>query len=153
MCDAFRHDMKVARRLSQKLLSPENAAIRGHIAAILRLNFKKQKKKLSRSDSGVDWSRQKLTIAEQQYRCFLYLRLKYGRIPPTETIDEFWHAHILDTEKYFADSNRIFGRYEHHYPYRGLEGKRDEKRWLKSFSRAQELYKKEFGEIMFEIDY
>jgi len=73
--------------------------------------------------------------------------------PPTETIDEFWHAHILDTEKYFADSNRIFGRYEHHYPYRGLDGRGDEKRWLKSFARAQELYRKEFGDILYEIDY
>jgi len=153
MCDAFRHDMKVARRLGQKSQDPENAAIRKQIAAILRLNFKKQKLKLSRTDSGLDWSKQRLAVAERQYKCFLYLRLKYGRIPPTETIDEFWHAHILDTEKYFADSNRIFGRYEHHYPYRGLDGRGDEKRWLKSFARAQELYRKEFGDILYEIDY
>jgi hypothetical protein len=59
----------------------------------------------------------------------------------------------LDTEKYFTDTALIFGRYEHHYPYRGLEGIRDEKRWLRSFSRAQELYKKEFGDILYEIDY
>jgi len=153
MCDAFKHDMKIAQRLCQKPTEPENSAFTSQVISIIQLNFKKQKMKLSRSDSGLGWSKQRLAIAEQQYRCFLYLRLKYGRLPPTETIDEFWHAHILDTEKYFADTALIFGRYEHHYPYRGLEGKRDEKRWLKSFSRAQELYKKEFGDILYEIDY
>jgi hypothetical protein len=153
MWDAFKHDMKVARRLNNKPADPDNSAIRAQIHSIVGLNFKKQRKKLSRSDSGLGWSKQKLAIAEQQYKCFLYLRLKYGRLPPTETIDEFWHAHILDTEKYFADTALIFGRYEHHYPYRGLEGKRDEKRWLESFRRAQELYEREFGDILYEIDY
>ena len=153
MCDAFKHDMKVARRLNQKPAHPDNSAIRAQVSSIIRLNFKKQKKKLLRPDSGLGWSLQRLVIAERQYKCFPYLRLKYGRLPPTETIDEFWHAHILDTEKYIGDTALIFGRYEHHYPYRGLEGKRDEKRWLRSFSRAQELYKKEFGDILYEIDY
>ena len=145
--------MRVARRLNQKPADPANVAIRLQVRSIIRLSLKKQKKKLSRPDSGLGWSSQRLDIAERQYKCFLYLRLKYGRLPPTETIDEFWHAHILDTEKYIADTALIFGRYEHHYPYRGLEGKRDEKRWLESFQRAQELYEKEFGDILYEIDY
>jgi hypothetical protein len=153
MSAEFQQDMKVARRLDLKWHERQNRQIRQQIIAIIKLNFRKQKRKLARADSSLGWSKERLAIAEQQYKCFLYLRLKYGKLPPTETIDVFWHAHILDTEKYFADTARIFGRYEHHYPYFGLEGKRDERRWRNSFKRVQELYKNEFGDILYEIEY
>ena len=45
------------------------------------------------------------------------------RIVPTLTIDEFWHAHILDTRAYMADCKALFGKYMHHYPYSGLKGR------------------------------
>lgn len=39
---------------------------------------------------------------------------------PTKEIDIIWHHHILDTQKYHVDCDRIFGRYLHHFPYSGI---------------------------------
>ena len=60
---------------------------------------------------------------EQFYRQFLALKLVYPKrtISPTVTIDEFWHAHILDTHAYMADCKALFGHYLHHYPYSGMK--------------------------------
>lgn len=44
---------------------------------------------------------------------------------PTKAIDIVWHHHILDTQKYFSDTEKLFGRYLHHYPYSGVFGDRD----------------------------
>jgi hypothetical protein len=35
---------------------------------------------------------------------------------PDEAIDAVWHAHILDTQAYIRDCERLFGRYLHHVP-------------------------------------
>lgn len=34
----------------------------------------------------------------------------------SDTIDPFWHAHILHTKRYFAFGEKIFGQYIHHTP-------------------------------------
>ncbi len=34
-----------------------------------------------------------------------------------DDLDQFWHQHILDTPKYAADCNRLFGRMIHHNPH------------------------------------
>jgi hypothetical protein len=36
--------------------------------------------------------------------------------PPSQDVDEFWHTHILDTEKYAGDCGSYFGRFIHHHP-------------------------------------
>ena len=52
------------------------------------------------------------------YKSFLWLKINYPHqtLSPTEIIDSFWHEHILDTRKYFADCNTLFGEYMHHTP-------------------------------------
>ncbi len=52
------------------------------------------------------------------YKSFLWLKISYPHLnlSPTEIIDSFWHEHILDTQKYFADCNALFGGYMHHTP-------------------------------------
>lgn len=84
------------------------------------------------------------------YRNFLYLNKKYqqqlGALPPSEDIDEFWHNHILDTEKYERDCHAIFGRFFHHYPYLGIDDKTNLDDLYRAFSTTQNLYLKEFGE-------
>lgn len=55
---------------------------------------------------------------EWEYRAYLYLTeiIHDVRIAPTLDIDELWHAHILDTEKYAQDCNAAFGNFRHHRP-------------------------------------
>jgi hypothetical protein len=75
------------------------------------------------------WSIDKIDMIENEYKAFLSLAgesSKYNfRIVPSKDIDEFWHQHILDTEKYIKDCIDIFGRVIHHFPYSGLLGDDD----------------------------
>src|SRR5580658_6317536 len=70
-----------------------------------------------------------LTLAEADqdiglYRCFLKLCVLYPGVSvvPTRAIDRVWHAHMLDTAKYRADCQLVFGRFLDHFPYAGLRG-------------------------------
>ncbi len=68
------------------------------------------------------WSANTIAEGEHLYRRYLALKMVYPEkvLRPTPLIDEFWHAHILDTEAYAADCQKLFGRYVHHDPYGGL---------------------------------
>lgn len=77
------------------------------------------------------WPVEQVDRVEHEYRQFLQLILDAGkddRIAPTRAIDIFWHHHILDTAKYFADCDTVFGTYLHHYPYSGIFGDDDHAR-------------------------
>lgn len=53
------------------------------------------------------------------YRIFLYVCIQFeGTHEPTEMVDEVWHDHILHTQQYMADCQRVAGRYIHHGPYK-----------------------------------
>jgi len=86
------------------------------------------------------------------YRNFLFLKKKYDqqeeKLSPSLEIDEFWHNHVLDTKKYMHDCDQIFGRYLHHYPYLGMDGKSTEADAARFFEKTQELHHKEFGEYI-----
>jgi hypothetical protein len=84
--------------------------------------------------------------AIEDYRRFLFLLRKYAgeALSPTLDIDLLWHEHILDTQPYFEDTARIFGRYIHHEPGR-TPGERSPD-LQRSFRRTCELYRQEFGE-------
>lgn len=59
-----------------------------------------------------------LKDGEAQYREFL-LASKLNpdsKLSPNLLVDEFWHAHILHTEKYVNDCAEYFGYYFHHRP-------------------------------------
>jgi hypothetical protein len=74
------------------------------------------------------WPLEKVDRIEREYRAFLQLiRENRGRelLGPTRDIDLFWHHHILDTQKYIADCDQLFGAYIHHYPYSGIFGGED----------------------------
>ena len=82
------------------------------------------------------------------YRNFLFLQKKYGAnqpLPPSEEIDEFWHNHILDTKKYREDCQNIFGYYQDHYPYFGIDGKTNLNDLNNAFENTQALHELEFG--------
>lgn len=97
------------------------------------------------------WRRHEAEKACELYRNFLYLNLKYPEfapLPPSEDVDEFWHNHILDTQKYMVDCQAIFGRYFHHYPYLGIDGQSTIADTERHFQKMQELHFKEFGEYV-----
>lgn len=86
------------------------------------------------------------------YRNFLYLNKKYSNgilLPPSEDIDEFWHYHILDTQKYVEDCNHIFGFYLHHYPYLVMDHKINQDGLNDAFASTQKLHVHEFGTPIF----
>jgi len=53
-----------------------------------------------------------------EYRRMLHLIQKFPDAPvvPSKRVDIVWHEHILDTQQYKQDSQRMFGRYIHHKP-------------------------------------
>jgi hypothetical protein len=73
------------------------------------------------------WPLQKAEAVEKLYKTYLLLFALYPgeEHVPTADIDEMWHGHILDTQKYMADCHEIFGYYLHHYPYLGMLGAED----------------------------
>ena len=52
-----------------------------------------------------------------EYLRFLTIRLKVtAPFSPSGLVDKAWHAHILDTQAYASDMDRLFGRFIHHTP-------------------------------------
>ncbi|WP_206957014.1 glycine-rich domain-containing protein [Trinickia acidisoli] len=115
--------------------------------AIDELDFSQIKAKLMHRRDGVIALRQ-VERAEAGYRQFLKLAAKHPDAPivPSEEVDEFWHMHILDTQRYSADCERIFGYMIHHNPYIGINGAEDEARLFALAAASNELAEHEFGE-------
>lgn len=91
------------------------------MAKVAGLDFSKLKRKLEATEG---WSNDTVGEAEQLYCKFLALVMVYpdNRLGPSRIIDNFWHAHILDTKAYTSDCEMLFGKYMHHYPYGGTYG-------------------------------
>jgi len=81
------------------------------------------------------------------YRCFWKLCVLYPHttIVPTRRIDRVWHTHILDTVRYRADCDRVFGRFMDHFPYAGLRGEDDRRAWRADFATTRALFQKHFA--------
>lgn len=95
-----------------------------------------------------------MTLAEADeliaaYRRFLKLCAWYPEesIVPSRAIDEVWHAHILDTAKYAADSDAVCGFFLHHFPYFGLRGAEDEAALHAAGERTRGLFRQHFGAV------
>jgi hypothetical protein len=81
--------------------------------------YRRQKSWLNRR-----WWRKYMNHVEYDYKKFLYLICAFPskKIVPWGDrkgfcpLDELWHEHILDTKKYAADCEAIFGRFIHHDP-------------------------------------
>ena len=117
-------------------------------AAIAALDLDPIKVKLMRHDDGKGWTREQADAVEVEYRRFLYLMKMFPHEPtaPLVDVDTFWHYHILDTMKYAADCDEVFGYFLHHFPYVGLRGKEDEQALVGMGQRMQVLYEQTFGE-------
>ena len=74
------------------------------------------------------WSLAIVDTVELEYRAFLQVVRNCkgdSNVAPTLRIDRFWHHHILDTNRYMADCDLLFGYYLHHFPYSGVFGEDD----------------------------
>lgn len=114
------------------------------VERVSKLDFTMLKRKLA-EESG--WTAETCGEVEDLYRKFLALNVRYPgrRICPTGPVDEFWHAHILDTEAYARDCGELFGGILHHYPYFGMRGERDRADLERTFSESVDLFVVHFG--------
>ncbi len=95
------------------------------------------------------WSLERAESARTEYLRFLTLLQKrpgFMLVPWTtaeghDDLDQFWHQHILDTARYSADCDRLFGRMIHHNPHvvRGSEHEAE------AVLKTQRLYARTFG--------
>lgn len=115
--------------------------------AIDALDLEPIKRRLTHEKGEYRWSAERAERAELGYRRYLTLRAKYPGVEmsPTEDVDAFWHAHILDTRKYAEDCEEVFGGFLHHNPTLGdaeyTEDRHDTAAWV-----MHQLYEREFGE-------
>lgn len=92
------------------------------------------------------WQQKDINVCELLYRRFLTLLIKYPKehLVPSKIIDEFWHAHILHTQKYHRDCIAIAGYYIHHHPANGNNP--DINKLETGFQKTCDLYQQEFSE-------
>ncbi|PLY41027.1 hypothetical protein CSZ94_18055 [Janthinobacterium sp. ROICE36] len=116
--------------------------------AISDLNLDAIKVKLMHRESGEGWTLEKANAVEFEYRRFLILMKQFPEeeTAPLMDVDTFWHYHILDTLKYAADCEQVFGYFLHHFPYIGLRGEDDEAAHHRVGERMKQLYEQTFGE-------
>ncbi len=121
-----------------------------------QLDFSLQKKKMVEI---LGWDSAVIDDIEKDYIKFMALNKtiidfnQNFKIIPNRFIDEFWHAHILDTEKYAKDCQQVFEQYLHHYPYYGMKNEEDRKDWLENAYICQEIWEICYGEKLYgEID-
>jgi hypothetical protein len=94
------------------------------------------------------WDEERVERALHEYRQFLALMLWHPEafLVPSEDIDEVWHAHVLNTARYQADCETIFGRFQHHFPTFGQSDEvQDEQR--KGRDETLQLFADAFGEV------
>jgi hypothetical protein len=122
--------------------------LENHFAPIAALNLDPIKVKLMHAESGEGWSLAYADAVALEYRRFLYLMKKYPneQFAPLVDVDVFWHYHILDTMKYAADCQAVFGYFLHHFPYVGLRGEEDLEAHHQAGARMHELYEHTYGE-------
>lgn len=119
------------------------------MTAILDLDLTAIKRKLMHHASGEGWTMQQADAVEREYKRFLYLltAVPSRQVAPSVDVDKFWHYHILDTMKYAADCEQAFGRFVHHYPYVGMEGRTDDAEVHQTaVDCMRAIYEETFGE-------
>jgi hypothetical protein len=93
------------------------------------------------------WGLEQADVVEKHYKAYLFLLATQPDTlwVPTKAVDEMWHSHILDTQKYMADCAKLFGRYLHHYPYLGMKDEQDAKLLEQLFTQTKETVLAQFG--------
>jgi hypothetical protein len=100
------------------------------------------------NDEGKPWTVDECESGEREYKRFLTLILLNPKrqIVPTKQMDKFWHQHILDTQAYADDCQKVFGFFVHHFPYFGIYGVEDKQKLQNTFEETKRLYLETYGE-------
>ena len=117
------------------------------------IDFTRLKWKLSESEEA-KMGKEECDLAEREYKRYLTLKKLYPSIElvPNKLLDEFWHAHILDTVAYHKDCDSVFGCYLHHFPYFGIYGEDDYQNLVSAFNETKKLYEQHFGPYPEKLD-
>lgn len=109
--------------------------------------------KLMDSEEGLGWSFDFTKRVAIEYKRFLILCKENpnSAIVPSSFVDDFWHFHILDTQKYQEDCQEFFGYFLHHFPYFGMRGKEDEENLKLAWKESCQLYEARFGELPVDL--
>jgi hypothetical protein len=122
----------------------QDSALEEAVRRVSEIDFTMQCRKLVEEHG---WSVETCAEVEVLYRNFLALNIRYQerKLCPNGPVDEFWHAHILDTRKYAADCQQLFGEMLHHYPYFGMRGPDDKADLDRAFADTVDLFIRHFG--------
>ncbi|NDE68086.1 hypothetical protein EB052_00600 [bacterium] len=131
------------------MLCPElEKKVKRGSSAIELLDLTDIKRKLVQPEPhGYGWTQAQADEGEVWYKRYLTTILynpESAGCVPNVAIDKFWHAHILDTEKYAQDCATIFGHFLHHRQYMGMNG--DGKLRDNLFVETNRMYRELFGE-------
>jgi hypothetical protein len=101
------------------------------------------------AEEGYGWSLDFTRAIAEEYRKYLVLCLENPDVPvvPSNYVDDFWHLHILDTQKYEEDCEDFMGYFLHHFPYFGMRGEQDAANLTKTWFQTRDLYTQRFGDI------
>lgn len=104
-------------------------------------------------EEGHGWTLEQVTGIAVEYKRFLALCMCYPDEPivPSTFIDDFWHLHILDTQKYEQDCSEFLGYFLHHFPYFGMRGEKDRENLDAAWVQTLQLYETTFGESASEV--
>ena len=103
--------------------------------------------KVMDEEEGLGWSLDYTKRVAAEYEKYLILckELPEEALVPSAAVDDFWHFHILDTQKYQEDCQMYFGYFLHHFPYFGMRGKEDESNLKKAWADSCAIYENRFG--------
>lgn len=100
-------------------------------------------------DEGYGWTLPFALSVADEYRKFLALCVDGPDqcAFPSNYVDDFWHLHILDTQKYEEDCRKYIGYFLHHFPYFGMRGEDDAANLTAAWHETRSRYVARFGEI------
>lgn len=101
------------------------------------------------AEEGHGWSLGFACQVAEEYRKFLILCLEHPDEPivPSSFVDDFWHLHILDTQKYMEDCDQFLGYMLHHFPYFGMRSEEDARNLRQAWEKTLAFYESTFGEV------
>lgn len=99
------------------------------------------------AEEGHGWTLGFASRVAAEYRRFLVLCLEHPDEPivPSSFVDDFWHLHILDTQKYMEDCDQYLGYMLHHFPYFGMRGEEDAHNLRQAWEKTLAFYGATFG--------
>lgn len=82
-----------------------------------------------------------------EYQRFLSLKKCYPNqlLIPSGAAWQLWQAHVLDTRRYRADCDQLFGRFIDHFPYLGCDSSADRRESRFAQQLYQGLYARHFS--------